>query len=86
MPPYGASGWAEIRAGFLKTPERLIHGIPVANRPENLKCGIIHGASLGSIDLTTSLAHGVAIGCAQENTSHRGGIWVWAFANWSGRG
>ncbi len=35
--------------------------------------------------MITSLAHGVAIGCTQENTSHRGGIWVWAFANWSGR-
>ena len=37
--PYGALGAAEIRAGFLKNPERLIHGISGANRPENLEMG-----------------------------------------------
>ena len=35
--PYGALGLAEVRAGFRKNPERLTHGIPVANRPENLE-------------------------------------------------
>jgi hypothetical protein len=35
--PCGASDLAKIRAGFLKNPEGLIHGIPVANRPENLE-------------------------------------------------
>jgi hypothetical protein len=35
--PCGASDLAKIRAGFLKNPERLIDGIPVANHPENFE-------------------------------------------------
>jgi hypothetical protein len=29
-----ASGLAEVRAGFLKNPDRLIYGMPGAKRPE----------------------------------------------------
>jgi hypothetical protein len=38
---------AEVRAGFLKNPERLIHGIPVANRPENLEMWYDHNKGRG---------------------------------------
>jgi hypothetical protein len=33
--PCGALGLAEVRAGILKNPEQMIHGMPVANHPEN---------------------------------------------------
>ncbi len=33
--PCGASDLAKAWAGFLNKAERLIHGVPIANKPEN---------------------------------------------------
>ena len=33
--PCGASDLAKVWAGFLNKAERLIHGVPIANSPEN---------------------------------------------------
>jgi hypothetical protein len=47
--PCGASDLAKIRAAFLNKAERLIHGVPIADNPENVR-GVIRLLALNSAD------------------------------------